>query len=345
MSGTDLEHRTEIRRANRTTPIWVGLVVLVAAVVLLLGTGTGGGVEDVGGDGPTTVPATPTSETLTTTSPREQLPVYGMAERHRGVLPFSTATTPMADSASGERHELELAGGPIVTGDRVVALDTSQVLHVGEPGRSFRRAGCCWADIHPSTEPDHVWGRVDQRLTLIDLDAVLPVGPVILDVGDEQVLGPASFGVVTVDDRGVVRWHRPSFEPTVVALPPDRRALDSGGERLLVSAPATDEHPARLETWSIAGGGILAAHDLDEGVRAEGVLSPDGSVVLVRAPGGWAVRSAATGLLHGRLPEVSGPVWVGGHRFAAALDGRLVVSDDGELPLAWPVLAVAEQSP
>lgn len=341
----DVEHRTEIRRANRTTPIWIGLLVLVAVVVIAVGNQDDGPAEEDGLRPPTSAPTTPTSETLTTTSPRRLPPVHGLTETQRGLLPFSTAVAPAADSPSGRPHEIDVVGGPIVTGDRVVVLDATGALGAGEAGTSFGFAGCCWEEIHSSNESDHVWGRALDLVELVYLDRSEPDRRVTLEIGEEaRVLGPASFGVVTVDEDGIVRWHRPSFEPTVVHLPPDRVPLDSGGERLLVVAPDT-AGTSRLETWSIAGNGLLASFVLADGASPEGVLAPDGSVLAVAAPGGWEVRHAATGRLHGTLPEVERPVWVGGPRFAAVLDGGLVVSDSGALPLRWPVLAVAERSP
>lgn len=344
MSGTDLEHRAEIRRANRTTPIWIGLVVVAAIVALVVGSGDDGG-EAAPDPGPTTAPATPTSETLTTTSPRGLPPVYGLTETHRGLLAFSTAVAPSSDTASAEPTVFEVADGPIVTDGRAVVLDADRMLHVGQPGTAFRPGTWGWEEIHPSNEPGHVWGRWEDEVALLDLDRIHAEPSVVLLVGDGEVLGPASFGVVVLGADGTTRWHRPSFEPTVVPLPPDRRAIDSGGERLLVAAPATAAAGARLEVWSITGNGLLSTYALVDGAGADGRLSPDGTLVLVPSPGGWDVRDAVTGVLHGTLPKGASPVWVGGNRFGAAIDGQLVVSDRGVLPLRWPVLAVAEQSP
>lgn len=339
MSGTDLEHRTEIRQANRTTPIWIGLVVLTAIVALVVGRGDddGGAARD---PGPTTVPQTPTSETLTTTSPRALPPVYGLtAEGGDGaLLAFSTATGPAGRGGLA----VDRVQATVTTDDVVVVLAGGRV-HAAEPGEAFEEVvACCVEELHPSNEPGHVWVRDDGEVALLQLEGGGSITE--LDVGDGEVLGPASFGVVVLGVDGVVRWHRPSFEPTALPLPEGQRALDSGGERLLVAAASPGE-PPRLEVWSITGNGLLSTHELTDGVDPEGLLAPDGSVVLVPAPGGWEVRDAATALLHGTLPKVTDPVWVGGTRFAAVLDDRLVVSDSGELPLRWPVRAVAEQSP
>jgi hypothetical protein len=339
VSGTDLEHRTEIRRENRTTPIWVGLVVVAAVVALVAG--RGGSEEQAAGDGPTTVPQTPTSETLTTTAPRDQPAVYGLtpAGGEDALFAFSTATAP-----SGPSGLVGAEAQTVVTTDDVVVVLAGGRVHAARPGEPFREVvGCCSEGLHPSNEPGHVWLHDEGEVSLLQLEGGGYVTE--LDVGDGRVLGPASFGVVVLGADGVVRWHRPSFDPTDLLLPEDRRAIDSGGERLLVSVAPTDAEPARLEVWSTTGNGILSTHDLADGTDPEGRLAPDGSVVLVPDPGGWEVRDAATGLAHGALPKVDGPVWVGGTRFAATLDDRLVVSDRGELPLRWPVRAVAEQSP
>lgn len=338
MSGTDLEHRTEIRRTSRTTPIWIGLVVLAAVVALVVGGGDGAG-EQASDDGPTTVPLTPTSETLTTTSPRDQPPVYGLTAMggDDALWAISTATAP--DGVGLTVDEVQA----IVATDGVVVVLADGTVHAAEPGEPFREiVGCCVEGLHPSNEPGHVWVRDDGEVALLQLEGGGFVTE--LEVGDGEVLGPASFGVVVLGVDGLVRWHRPSFEPTVLPLPGDRRAIGSGGERLLTVGPAKGTASA-LETWSITGNGLLQSYVLAEGFGTDGLLAADGSVVLVPAPGGWEVRDAATGLAHGTLPKVDRPVWVGGARFAASLDGRLVVSDSGELPLRWPVLAVAEQSP
>jgi hypothetical protein len=340
VSGTDLEHRTEIRRANRTTPIWIGLVVLTAIVALVVGRGDDDG-EAAPDPRPTTVPATPTSETLTTTSPRGLPPVYGLtpAGGKGALFAFSTATGPSGPSGLA----VDQVQAAVTTDDVVVVLAGGRV-HAAAPGEPFEEVvGCCNEGLHPSNEPGHVWVRDDGEVALVLLEGGGTVTQ--LEVADGEVLGPASFGVVVLGVDGIVRWHRPSFEPTELLLPGDRQAIGSGGERLLVAVAASGGDPGRFEVWSTTGNGILSTHELPEGADPEGRLAPDGSVVLVPAPGGWEARDAATGLLHGTLPKVADPVWVGGTRFAAALDDRLVVSDSGELPLRWPVSAVAEQSP
>ena len=340
MSGTDLEHRTEIRKANRTTPIWVGLVVVAAIVALVVGSGDDDG-EATPDPGPTTVPATPTSETLTTTSPRGLPPVYGLTPvgGEGALFAFSTATAP--SGASG------LVGAEVqavvTTDDVVVVLAGGRVL-AAEPGEPFEEVvGCCVEGLHPSNEPGHVWLHDGAEVSLLQLEGGGSITE--LDIGDGEVLGPASFGIVVLGSDGMVRWHRPSFEPTDLGTSDDRRAIDAGGERLLVAAPATAAADARLEVWSITGNGLLATHALVDDAGADGRLSPDGSVVLVPAPGGWDVRDAVTGVRHGTLPKVDSPVWVGGTRFGATIDDQLVVSDSGVLPLRWPVAAVAELSP
>lgn len=342
MSGTDLEHRSEIRRANRTTPIWIGLAIVTVAAVVLFGASDDDPDEEGGVTPPTSAPATPTSETLTTTSPRDLPPVFGVTGSGGHVRPISTRIG--SGPTRGDPSPLRLGPStPVVTAGRVVVLDEGGTLHHAEAGQSFRAGICCFEAIHPSNEPDHVWGRQGSRAGLIDLDAVADPR-IVLDVGGDRILGPASFGLVTVDDGDVVRWHRPSFEPTVVPLPGDRRPIDAGGEHLLAVAPG-EADATRLEVWSLVGDGLVQSFTLGTSPSAGAALAPDGSVVAVNGPGGWEVRDPLTGLVHGALPEVDRPVWVGGARFAAVLDQGLVVSDSGEWPLRWPLLAVAEQSP
>lgn len=345
MAGSDLEHRTEIRRANRATPIWIGVVVLAAVVTFVLGRDAGGTDEGASPSSSTSIPSTPTSETLTTTSPRELPPVFGVTSAPRGLLPLSTSVGPASDPVDGSGPVTGPIDPPVVTGERVVVLTEDARLHAGAPGEPFRPVACCWDELHPSNERDHVWGRAGPTVTLIDLDRPSTAPAVRLDVGDERILGPASFGVVTVDGDGLVRWHRPSFDPEPVGLPDDRRPLDAGGERLLLAAPAVDGRAARLEVASITFYGVLHTFELPAGASHDGVLAPDGSSVALPVSGGWEVRDAADGELRGRLPKVDRPVWVGGTRFAGLVDDRIVVSDGGELPLRWPVLAVAERAP
>lgn len=337
MGGTDYEHRTEIRRARRTMPMGVALLVGVAVVVAFV-------VGSSGGESNEEDARRPQPRATDRPAQLALAPVFGITGSAGDLRPISTAVGSEPDPANDDEIQLG-PSAPIVTAGRVLVLDQGGALHVGAPGGSFSTLACCFDEIHPSNEPDHVWLRTDHVVDLLDLDAPGSDRTVLLDIGDATVLGPASFGVVTRDDRDVVRWHRPSFEPTVLRASPVGRAIDAGGDRLLVAAPADAEGRGRLEVWSITGDGLLSTLRLDRGAASEGVLAPDGSVLLVPAPGGSDVRDAVTGLLHGSLPEVSRPVWVGGNRFAATLDGQLVVSDRGVLPMRWAVRAVAEQSP
>ena len=78
MDGSDIEHRSEIRRATGGAPLWIGAVVVAALLGLLV---LGGGDGDARGEdaaSPTAAPTPPTSETLTTTSPPGPPVVYAI---------------------------------------------------------------------------------------------------------------------------------------------------------------------------------------------------------------------------------------------------------------------------
>lgn len=342
MDRSRIEHRTEIRRANRTTPLWIAVVLASVLAVVVLG--------DRGGDGETApiVPPTtadsgpPTSETLTTTSPREQLAVFGVTTTPQGLLPISSTVGPARD-ARALAHALDLLGPPVMTDGRVVVLAGGAIL-AGRPGEPFVEVvSCCAEGLHPSNESGHVWVHSGDEAALIQLDGGGTVTE--LPLADDEIVGPASFGLVTVDDEGGVRWRRPHFEPLDIPVPEGRVAVDSGGYTVLLASPADAGRHVLLERLSIRDGGVRWFDTAEDGSRTPAVLSPDGAFAAVRTADGWRIRDSADRRPRGTLRTDVAPAPVGGARFAVVVDGHVLLSDGSELAPRWSILAVAEQSP
>lgn len=345
MSGTDLEHRTEIRRANRTTPIWVALALLGAALVLVLGGRDGSGDDDAI-DPPTSVPATPTSETLTTTQPAALPVVHVVADTGQGPRPATTVEGPDPSAVSAAVDFEALQAPPIVTDGHIVVLVDGGTVLAGRPGTGFEpvEVGGPAAALVASNEPAHVWVRTpDDELALIGLDG--SEAPVRIPLEGDRVLGPASFGVVTVGQDGTISWRRPSFDPTPVGIGGEHVAVDAGGDVVLVEGPEAPGGGRRFEVWSVVDGSFLRMFGADGGGRPA-VLATDGSTVALPNDAGWSVLDIATGDRLGLLPTAPGePVWIGDARFAVLVDGAVVVSDGSQLAPRWRLRALAEQSP
>lgn len=342
MDGPEVEHRAEIRRASRAAPMWIALTVAaVLAVVVLGGDGDRDDAEEVRPTTTSSVPSTPTSETLTTTTPPAPV-VFGVTDSSRGLAAFSTSTRPAPGTGGDEAAAARLTG-PVVT-DGLVGVLAGGTLLAGPAGEPLREVGCCYDELHPSNEPGHVWVRAGSDATLV----VLAGGRTItaLTVGDDRILGPGSFGLVTAGADGSVRWHRPMFAPHDVPVGADRQPLDSGGGLVLTAV----EDDVRVRQWELrllTDGQVVAALDA-RGTwprGTSGVLSPDGRVLAVPVPTGWAVRSVPALAEVGRLTRAAPPVWIGLDRFAALDDGRVLLSDGSEVPVPEEVLAVAEQAP
>lgn len=348
MDGPEVEHRVEIRRERRTGPIWVGVLVLAAIVVVVLG-GRGGDGSAGGERSSTTTPGdAATGEPLTTSAPPGPPPVYGVA---RGVHGDGALVPASSDGGEPPRSEvgpssLDRASAPVVTAGRVAVLADDAGLFAGSPGEPFTAVACCFDQLVPSHEPHHVWARSEDEIALVDLD----VGRTRVRIphGGDVVVGPASFGVVTRGGDGTLRWRRPSFDPVDLPVPPDRQVLDSGGELVLAASLAAPGR-ARYELWSITEGAVVHVLEraLPPGSSSGGALAPDGSVVVVRARGGWEVRDGPDGSLLDVLPAVGEPVWIGGGHVAVLAGRQLLVSGDGHEP---PVpghtfVRLAEQSP
>src|SRR5690606_19784346 len=134
---------------------------------------------------------------------------------------FSTATGPSGPSGLA----VDQVQAAVTTDDVVVVLAGGRV-HAAVPGEPFEEVvGCCIEGLHPSNEPGHVWLHDEDEVSLLQIEGGGFVTE--LDIGDGEVLGPASFGIVVLGADGVVRWHRPSFEPTELGASDDRRAIDA----------------------------------------------------------------------------------------------------------------------
>jgi len=343
MDGPEIEHRAEIRRASRAAPMWIAVAIAAVLVVVVLGRdGDRDDAEEVRPPTTSSVPSTPTSETLTTTAPPTPV-VFGVTVGDRGLVPFSTSRPPPAVPAGGDPRVPDALGPPVVA-DGHVALLADRALLVGRPGEPFEQVGCCYDELHHSNEPGHVWVRDGSEAALIMLAGGGTVTE--LPVGDDRILGPGSYGLVTAGADGSVRWRRPMFAPLDVPVGADREPLDSGGG-LVLAAVEDDVRVRRWELRSIADGRLVASLDA-RGTwprGTSGALSPDGRLLAVPVPTGWAVRSVPALAEVGRLTRAAHPVWIGLDRFAAADDGRVLVSDGSEVPVAAALVAVAEQSP
>lgn len=341
MEGPEMEHRVEIQRANRAGPLWVAIVVAAVVAVVALGRGGDEGAE-VTPTTTSTVPSTPTSETLTTTRPAQPV-VFGVTASARGLAAFSTLHRPTPGSEGGAAAGPAPLAGPVATEGRVAVLVDGALL-AGRPGEPLEELGCCHDELHPSNEPGHVWVRDGEEATLVRLEGGGAVTE--LAVGDDRILGPGPYGLVTAGPDGTVRWRRPRFEPLEVPLGRGREPVDSGGGVVLASV-ADDVRVRRWELRSVPDGRLVVSLDArgtwPRGTR--GLLSPDGRVLAVPVPTGWAVRVVPDLSEVGRLTRSRPPVWIGGERFAAVADRHVLVSDGTQVPVPGKVLALAEQSP
>ncbi len=117
---------------------------------------------------------------------------------------------------------------PATTDLRAELEPTTGAIVVERNGESLGTVACCFDDVLPSNEPQHVWAITEgDAALLVDLRG----GPesVVLDLDGHRVLGLAPFGLVTVgaDDRAV--WRRPDFEPSPLELPSGCSPQASGG--------------------------------------------------------------------------------------------------------------------
>jgi hypothetical protein len=339
----EISHRTEIRQGRPVVPA-VSVLLVAAAVVALLALGRDGGNDPVPATvAPPTAPATPTSETLTTTSPPTVPPALGLTATVDGLEPVSPDVAPRSGGGGAGSGGLPSVAEVVATDGVVVVRTTDGDVLAGRPADGLSLVVPGALAIHPSNEPGHVWVEAEGEVELV----MVPGGGTVteLAIGDSRVLGPASFGVVTVDGDGAVRWHRPSFAPTPVELPGDRTAIDAGGDFVLAETPSARPGSRRVELWRIADGRFWQSFEVAPGVDGAAVLAANGSHVAVPQEGGWSVRDSTTTYERGELPAGPTPVWLGWRRFGAVHDGRALVSDGTTVGPDRPWLALAEQAP
>lgn len=335
MADDDIQHHVEVRRGRRVGPVLVVVgLALVAAFAL--------GLRDGGGP-PEAATATSTSSPPTTRTGPLPL-VHIIADTDRGPRPATTADGPGGPTADGAFEAVQAT--PIVTEGQVVVLVDGGTVLAGRPGEGFRTVdvGGPASALVASNEPGHVWVVASEdELQLVDIEGTDP--PVRIPLGGERVIGPATFGVVTVDAAGRASWRRPGFDPAPLSPFGGNRAVDAGGGFVLVEAPAQPGGPRVFRTVSAVDSTAIrrfAVRDPDRPV----VLATDGTAVALPVDDGWLVQDSITGQPRGSLPSAPGtPVWIGDGRFALLVAGVVATSDGSELAPPWRVRDLAEQSP
>ena len=308
MAGDDREQHGEVRQ-RRSAAAWVAAI----AVVVLVGLVVWAGQEDAPSQA-----MPPTSTTAVPTTRPGPLPVlHVVADTDAGPRPATTASAPDA-AADGTPFEA-LQATPVVTDGQVALLVDGGAVLVGRPGGAFAAIdlGVPSSALVASNEPGHVWVRLPgDELALVDLDGTDP--PVRIALDGDRVLGPATFGVVTVSDAGVVSWRRPSFDATAVAVPPGRTPLDAGGGSVLVERPQ-------------GGGGerVFEVFTVDEGALVGGFRGAVGSARCARTRRRHRGAAQCRRLGHPRRPLPRGA------RCAARRCGRAGVGGRG--PVGGPV--------
>ena len=334
MAGDDVEQHGEIRR-TRGVAVWVLVLGVAALVALLVWAGSD--------DAPSEAAPSTTATSAPSTLPRPLPVLHVVADTDTGPRPATTASAPGDGAASVPFEAIQAT--PITTDGRVVLLVDGGAVLVGRPGGGFGAIdlGLPTAALVASNEPGHVWVVAPRdELALVDLDGIDP--PVRIPLDGDRVLGLGTFGVVTVGDEGTVSWRRQSFDPTPVAVPPGRTALDAGGGSVLVERPRGGDGERVFEVLTVAEGALVG------GFRGESdrpaALSPDGATVALPSVEGWSIHDVRSLAVRGSLPAAAGdPVWVGEDRWAILTDGVASLSDGTTLSPPWRLRALAEQSP
>jgi hypothetical protein len=321
-------HRSEITRANRTTPIAVGVIVL-AAIVALFATGDrngDGGEEAVVEERSTTsVGATPL-----TALPPGAPPIVGIATSGGDAFVFGTSTATIVPLRP--IGVVGTVGVAVATGPHIVLGDTDGNVAAGRDGGDFTVVSCCHRGIMPSYRPGHVWAmdgdEVAERAVLVDLDG----GPTAEQIPLERqaLLGPGPGGVVTADADGRAIWRRWRGGALPVPTGEGRQAASSGGDVVAFVA----EELGDVEIRRVVDGILVRAFHLDlpvvPGTTAR--LSPSGDAVAIVQGEVSFVFDVATGAAIGRIASsVIHPV--GAKRFAAVIDGEVVDSSGRRLTL------------
>lgn len=319
----------EIRRQNKTKPTIVAVAIAAVVAVLL--------VRDPGGsfdDGPvtTTVPLSEQTTTssgaaapsttevaVTARSPDGEPDVRGLGRRVGGSFAFRWGSRSLSIR---EMTGLDpLAGSHAIAVDDTVAyIDGGGWLRILDGGHFSLEVACCFDGLTASNEPRHVWAHRDDEALLVDLDAG-HVSPIAL--GGRSVLGPGPFGLVTVDDQERAVWLRPGFGPSPVDAPDGRVAIGAGGDAALYLVSGTDTVEVRrltdgalVRSFREPGEGSVTASISTSGDAV--AVTRQGTTVVFSLPSGDALTTFRTG--DARV------VPVGARRFAAVVDGELVIS-------------------
>jgi len=327
--------RSDIRRANRTTPLWIAIAVLAVVVGLVVRDGDDGDREVAGDAGSTTA-----ADPATTAAPEEAV-VHGIADGEAGPVAASSDDDdlPPGDASS----DYEALQAPVVsTGGWVVALVDGGTLLAGELGQAMAPVGpgTPVSRLVASDRPAAVWvGVAEGRFGLVDLTA----GEVVeeVEVGPGWTVGPATGGVVVAEPDGGATSRRPGETPAPVPLPPGSTAVDAGGDLVLADGPTAPDG-GRTFTVLRLDGTVVRTFEVEASTRP-GAIATDGSTVAVPVPDGWEVRDVESGELLGSLPPEPGDAaWVGDGRFAVYALGRVVLSDGREVEPPWLLRALAD---
>lgn len=337
----------EIRRQNKTKPTVVAVAIAAVVAVLL--------VRDPGGsfdDGPvtTTIPLseqTTTSageaDTANSTTPTstevafEGPDIRGLGDRLGGGFAFRWSPGSMSIQ---EIAALDL--GPesqaVAVDDLVVFIDDEGTLRLLRVGHSAEELACCYQGLTASNEPRHVWALLDNHAVLFDLDTRQDS---TLALGGRRVLGPGSFGLVTVDDQERAVWLRPDFDPSPIDAPDGRIAIGAGGDVVLYLVSGTDAVEVRrltdgalVRSFREPGEGSVTASISTSGDAV--AVTRQGTTVVFSLPSGDALASFRTGDAQ--------VVPVGARRFAAVVDGELVDSSERVVALAAQRAIVATRA-
>ncbi len=338
------EHRAEITRQNRTTPVVV-LVILVCAVVAVLFTSSGGDDEASTPTSTSEPDATASTEVAAPSGPAPVVgapPVVGVAAAGGRLFVFGSRKVGVMGAAVAPDLELHFGSPAIAVGDLLALLGPDGSVLVGREGAPFEPVACCFDDLIASNEPAHVWG-IDgtSRAALVDL-ASGPVG-VELDLDGERVIGLGPFGLVTIDGSQQATWRRPDFDPTVIEVPDGRFAMASGGDVIAYVVPdAGTVELRRIDDGSTVG--TIAVPDPEAHVTSV-VLSTAGDAIAITQ----GQRTTVFGLTNRRsIGRILGadqhPVPIGDRRFAAIVDGELVDSVVGKRPIAATPLVIATRA-
>jgi len=328
----DTDVRDPIRRANRTTPLWIGIAVV--AVIVGLVARDGDDERRVAGDRPGTTTTTPADEDVV---------VHGIAAGALGPVAASSASDELASGDAAA--DFEALQAPVVsTGGWVVALVDGGTLLAGRVGEAMSPVGPATpvTRLVASDRPGAVWaGIAEGTFGLVDLAS----GDVTEEVavGPGWVVGPSTGGVVVAEAAGDATLRRPGEAPLAVPLD-GASAIDAGGDLVLAEAAPG---PAGTRTFRVhrLDGTIVRTFEPAASSRP-GAIASDGSAVALPVPEGWEVRDVATGRVLGALPPEPGDAaWVGDGRFAVYALGRVVLSDGGEVEPPWRLRGLADAGP